>query len=60
MFANVFTLSPVGPLQPNGKQVEWEIMNLFRYDGEGRLAEECTDLRSGVKRRSPTSTDCEG
>jgi predicted ester cyclase len=40
MFVNVFTLSPVGLLQPNGKQVEWEIMNLFRYDGEGRLAEE--------------------
>lgn len=39
-FANHFTQSPVGLLQPNGQQIEWEVMNLFRYDDDGRLAEE--------------------
>jgi predicted ester cyclase len=39
-FTNVLTQSPVGPLQPNGKPVEWEVMNLFRYNEQGRLAEE--------------------
>lgn len=32
--------SPVGPLRPNGQHIEWEVMNLFRYDDEDRLAEE--------------------
>lgn len=39
-FTHVFTQSPAGRLQPNGRHVEWEVMNLFRYDDEGRLAEE--------------------
>jgi predicted ester cyclase len=39
-FVDVFTQSPVGPLQPTGRHIEWEVMNLFRYDDEGRLAEE--------------------
>jgi predicted ester cyclase len=39
-FANVFTQSPAGALQPTGRRVEWEVMNIFRYDEQGRLAEE--------------------
>src|ERR1700747_1874125 len=39
-FVNVFTQSPAGALNPTGRQVEWEIMNIFRYDEQGRLAEE--------------------
>jgi predicted ester cyclase len=40
-FTNVFTRSPAGhPLQPHGRFIEWEIMNMFRYDDDGRLAEE--------------------
>lgn len=39
-FDRVFTQSPVGPLPPTGEQIEWEVINIFRYDQEGRLAEE--------------------
>ena len=39
-FAREFTRSPVGPLPPNGKRVVLELINIFRYDDEGRIAEE--------------------
>ena len=39
-FVREFTHSPVGPLAPNGERVVFELMNIFRYDAEGRLAEE--------------------
>jgi predicted ester cyclase len=39
-FVREFTQSPVGPLPPNGKRVVFELMNIFRYDNQGRLAEE--------------------
>jgi predicted ester cyclase len=57
-FANVFTVSPVGPLQPNGRHVEWEVMNLFRYNDEGRLAEEWVqyDVRSLLQKLSASRT----
>jgi predicted ester cyclase len=47
-FAREFTHSPVGPLPPNGSQVVFELTNIFRYDEQGRLAEEWiqTDNRS--------------
>ena len=38
-FTGVFAQSPVGPLE-HGKPVAWEIMNMFRYDADSRLAEE--------------------
>jgi predicted ester cyclase len=37
-FTSVFT-SPIGPIQPTGQHVEWEVIHTFRYD-DGRLAEE--------------------
>jgi predicted ester cyclase len=40
IFTNVFTQSPVGPLPPTGKPVRWEAINIFRFDGNGRLGEE--------------------
>jgi predicted ester cyclase len=40
VFTGVFTHSPVGPLSPHGAPVAWEVMNMFRYDADGRLAEE--------------------
>lgn len=48
IFTGVFTQSPIGALQPTGKPVKWEAMNIFRYDVSGRLAEEWvqTDYRS--------------
>jgi predicted ester cyclase len=47
-FVREFTHSAVGPLPPNGQRVTFELTNIFRYDDEGRLAEEWiqTDNRS--------------
>ncbi len=39
-FVREFTRSPVGPLPPNGSRVVFELMNIFRYDEQARLAEE--------------------
>ena len=39
-FTGVFAQSPVGPMEPHGKPVAWEVMNMFRYDADSRLAEE--------------------
>jgi len=50
-FVREFTHSPVGPLPPNGNRVIFELMNIFRYDKQGRLAEEWvqTDNRSRLR-----------
>ena len=50
-FVREFTHSPVGPLPPNGSRVVFELMNIFRYDDRGRLAEEWvqTDNRSRLR-----------
>jgi predicted ester cyclase len=50
-FAREFTRSPVGPIPPNGKRVAFELINLFRYDAKGRIAEEWiqTDNRSRLR-----------
>jgi predicted ester cyclase len=50
-FVREFTHSPVGPLPPNGNRVVFELINIFRYDGQGRLAEEWvqTDNRSRLR-----------
>ena len=39
-FVREFTQSPVGPLPPNGKQVVFDLINIFRFDDQGRLVEE--------------------
>ena len=46
-----FTRSPVGPIPPNGSRVVFELINIFRYDDRGRLAEEWvqTDNRSRLR-----------
>jgi predicted ester cyclase len=45
------THSPVGPLPPNGQRVVMELLNIFRYDDQGRLVEEWvqTDQRSQLR-----------
>jgi predicted ester cyclase len=50
-FAHAFTHSPVGTLPPNGAHVAFELINIFRYDDQGRLAEEWvqTDNRSRLR-----------
>jgi len=47
-FTDVFTYSPIGPVEPTGTHIEWEVIGTFRYDDDGRLAEEWvqTDYRS--------------
>jgi predicted ester cyclase len=51
IFVREFTQSPVGPLPPNGSRVVFELTNIFRYDEQGRLAEEWvqTDNRSRLR-----------
>jgi predicted ester cyclase len=39
-FVREFTQSPVGPLQPNGRKVIWELLNIFVMDDEGRILKE--------------------
>ncbi len=58
-FTGVFTSSPIGPLQPTGKHVEWEVIGTFRYDDDGRLAEEWvqTDYRSFLTKLGVTETE---
>jgi len=50
-FVREFTRSPVGPLPPNGRHVAFELINIFRYDDRGRVAEEWgqTDNRSRLR-----------
>lgn len=43
-FVREFTQSPVGPLPPNGRQVVFELMNIFRYDDEGRIVDEYVQI----------------
>jgi predicted ester cyclase len=47
-FTGIFTYSPIGPVEPTGQHLEWEVIGIFQYDDEGRLAEEWvqTDYRS--------------
>jgi predicted ester cyclase len=50
-FIREFTQSPAGTLPPNGKRVVWDLLNLFRFDDNGRLAEEWvrTDYRGFLR-----------
>ena len=47
-FVREFTQSPVGPIQPNGQHVVFELTNIFSYDEQGRIEDEYvqTDNRS--------------
>ena len=58
-FTGVFTSSPIGPVEPTGQRVEWEAINTFRYDDDGRLAEEWvqTDYRSFLAKLGVTATE---
>jgi len=50
-FVREFTQSPAGSLPPNGQRVVWDLMNIFRFDEQGRLVEEWvrTDYRSFLR-----------
>jgi predicted ester cyclase len=58
-FTDVFTYSPIGPVEPTGEHLEWELIGIFRYNGDGRLAEEWvqTDYRSFLTKLGVTTTE---
>jgi predicted ester cyclase len=58
-FTGLFAYSPVGPVEPTGQHLEWELIGMFRYDDEGRLAEEWvqTDYRGFLIRLGVTTTE---
>jgi predicted ester cyclase len=58
-FTGVFTYSPIGPVEPTGQQLEWEVIGTFRYNDHGRLAEEWvqTDYRSLLTKLGVTTTE---
>ena len=39
-FVREFTQSPAGPLPPTGTRVVMDLINIFRFDDDGRLTEE--------------------
>jgi len=50
-FVREFTRSPAGPLPPTGTGVVMDLINIFRFDEDGRLTEEWvrTDNRSFLR-----------
>jgi predicted ester cyclase len=50
-FLREFAPSPAGPLPPNGQRVVWNLLNIFRFDDQGRLVKEWvrTDCRSFLR-----------
>jgi predicted ester cyclase len=58
-FTGLFTYSPIGPVEPTGQHLEWEVIGTFRYHGDGRLAEEWvqTDYRSLLAKLGVTTTE---
>jgi predicted ester cyclase len=57
-FTGAFTYSPIGPVEPTGQHLEWELIGTFRYD-DGRLAEEWvqTDYRSFLTKLGVTTAE---
>jgi predicted ester cyclase len=58
-FTGLFTYSPIGPVDPTGQHLEWEVIGTFRYRDDGRLAEEWvqTDYRSLLTKLGVTTTE---
>src|SRR5579859_901397 len=58
-FTGLFTHSPIGPVEPTGQHLKWEVIGIFRYDDEGRLAEEWvqTDYRGLLVKLGVTTTE---
>lgn len=40
VFDNRFEASPIGPIEPTGQAMALNLINFFRYDANGKLAEE--------------------
>jgi len=50
---------PIGPLEPTGEHLEWEVIGIFSYDEQSRLAEEWvqTDYRSLLTKLGVATTE---
>jgi predicted ester cyclase len=50
-YAREFAHSPAGNLPPNGQRVVWDLINIFRFDDQGRLLQEWvrTNYRSFLR-----------
>ena len=49
-FVREFIQSPAGSLPPNGQRVVWDLLNIFRFDDQGRAEEWVrTDYRSFLR-----------
>jgi len=50
-FVREFAQSSAGAVPPNGQHVVWDLLNIFRFDDQGRLVEEWvrTDYRSFLR-----------
>jgi predicted ester cyclase len=57
-FTGVFTYSPIGRIEPTGHHVQWEVIGIFKYENDGRLAEEWvqTDYRSLLTKLGVSTT----
>jgi hypothetical protein len=51
--------SPIGPIEPTGQHLEWEVIGTFRYHDDERLAEEWvqTDYRSFLTKLGVITTE---
>jgi predicted ester cyclase len=58
-FTGVFTHSPIGPVEPSGRHLEWQVIGTFRYHDDGKLAEEWvqTDYRGFLTKLGVTTTE---
>src|SRR5258708_223711 len=58
-FTGIFTYSPIGPVEPTGQHLEWDVIGTFKYDDDLRLAEEWvqTDYRSLLTKLGVTATE---
>lgn len=43
-FDKAFAYTPIGIVEPNGQDVQWELINIFRYTDDGRLVEEWVQM----------------
>ena len=63
-FVREFTQSPVGPLQPNGRKIVWQLLSIFLMDDHGRILRSghplITRRGSSSSRPSPSATSTRG
>ena len=56
-FVRPFTQSPAGTIPPNGQQVVFNLMNIFRFDERGRITEEWVQIDNRSLLRQLTASN---